>query len=120
MVVICDRYPQCQVMGFNDGPLLSRWLEHHNRLLRYLANWELTPYQWSEIYSPDLVIKLLVTPQVALSRTHDGMSLEAIRIKGKAIEQLKYSTPTEVISVDADKSVDQVIKEVKSLVWEKI
>ena len=58
MVVICDCYPQCQVMGFNDGPLLSRWLDQQNRLLRSLAHWELISYQRTEIYPPDLVIKL--------------------------------------------------------------
>ena len=27
MIVICDRFPQTQVMGYNDGPLLAPWRE---------------------------------------------------------------------------------------------
>ncbi|HXV62817.1 MAG TPA: hypothetical protein VEK15_19115, partial [Vicinamibacteria bacterium] len=48
LIVLCDRYPQNQVLGFNDGPLLSEWRTHPSRILRSLAKWEATPYEWAE------------------------------------------------------------------------
>ena len=120
MVVICDRYPQCQVMGFNDGPLLSHWLGHHNKLLKYIANWESTPYRWSKVYPPDLVIKLNVTPEVALKRKQHEMSIKEISLRVETIKKLSFPHETKVVTVNADKPVEQVLMEVKQLVWEKI
>ena len=118
-IVICDRYPQCQVMGFNDGPLLSHWLGHHNKLLKYIANWESTPYRWAEIYPPDLVIKLNVTPEVALKRKQHEMSIKEISLRVETIKKLSFPHEIKVVTVNADKPVEQVLMEVKQLVWEK-
>jgi hypothetical protein len=70
MIVICDRFPQDQVMGFNDGPLLSHWLNHRSGLLRALARWERIPYRSARLYPPDLVIKLHVTHSSASPCVH--------------------------------------------------
>lgn len=119
-LVICDRYPQCQVMGFNDGPLLSHWLGHRNKLLNYIAYWESTPYLWSENYPPDLIIKLNVTPEVALKRKQHEMSIEKITLKIETINRLNFPHETKVVTVNADKPLEQLLMEVKQLVWETI
>lgn len=120
MIVICDRYPQCQVMGFNDGPLLSPWLDRPSGLLRALAQWESTPYQWSQIYPPDLVIKFDVSPEIALRRKPDDSSMEKIRLRIDAIKNLRYPAATEVVTIDADELVDQVLLKVKRIIWKRI
>ncbi len=120
MVVICDCYPQCQVMGFNDGPLLSRWLDQQNRLLRSLAHWELISYQRTEIYPPDLVIKLDITPELALSRTRFENSIEEIRSKVKTVKNLRYPPETKVVSISTVDVMDRVLLEVKRTIWENI
>ena len=120
MVVICDRYPQCQVMGFNDGPLLSHWLDHPSRLLRTVAQWEFTPYRRSEIYPPDLVIKLDVSPEIAIRRKPYDSSIEKIHLRVDAIKSLRYPTSTEVVTIDADELADQVLLKVKRVIWERI
>jgi thymidylate kinase len=68
LVVVCDRYPQNQIMGFADGPLLDRWQYARSPWLRMLARWEATPYAWAQAHAPDLVLKLRVTPGVAVRR----------------------------------------------------
>jgi hypothetical protein len=120
MVVICDRYPQCQVMGFNDGPLLSDWLDRPDGLLRAVAQWEFTPYHWSEIYPPDLVIKLDVSPEIAIRRKPDDSSIERIRLRIDAIKSLRYPATTEVVTIDANDVVNQVLLKVKRVIWERI
>src|SRR5207253_10961084 len=61
MIVVCDRYPQNQMMGCMDGPLLSEWRESRPRLLRALARWERAPHHWAQGHPPGLV----GPPQVA-------------------------------------------------------
>jgi len=39
MVVLTDRYPQAQIAGFNDGPLLAHWADHPSGWRRRLARW---------------------------------------------------------------------------------
>jgi thymidylate kinase len=120
MVVICDRYPQCQVMGFNDGPLLSHWLDHPSGFLRAVAQWEFTSYRWSETYPPDLVIKLDVSPEIAVRRKPDDSSIEKIRLRMEAIKGLRYPPATGVVTIDADDLMDEVLLKAKQVIWERI
>ena len=119
MTVICDRYPQNQVMGFNDGPLLNHWLNHRLGLLRSIGRWESTPYRWAETYLPDLVLKLRVTPEVAVQRTQ-AMSIEEHRRRVNAIKSFRYPPPTKIVEIDADEPLDRVLLKVKHFVWQEL
>lgn len=119
MIVICDRYPQNQVMGFNDGPLLSHWLTHHSAVLRAIAHWESAPYLWSNIYPPDLVVKLNVTPEVARQRKLD-MHLEENRRRVNAVKSLRYPPGTNIVNIDADEPAGQVLLMVKGFIWHEL
>ncbi len=115
MIVLADRYPQAQVPGFNDGPLLGAWQTHPARLFRALARWERQPYEWATRYPPDLVVKLRVSPEVAHGRKPE-MPLNDFRRRVAAVESLDFAT--EVVVVDADRPADEVLYHVKRLVWE--
>lgn len=119
MVAICDRYPQSQIMSFNDGPRLSAWLQHRSALLRAVARWELSVYRSADINPPDLVVKLHVTPEVAARRKPD-MSNEELTRRVRAIKDLRFSSPVEVIEVDATQPLDRVLLEVKHAIWERL
>jgi thymidylate kinase len=119
MLVIGDRYPQSQVMGFSDGPLLSRWLNHRSRLRRAAAHWEHSSYQLAEVYPPDLVVKLHVSLGVALQRKQD-MGPEEIHRRVEAVKSLQYPPETKIVDVDADASLDQVLLKVKRVIWERM
>ena len=117
MVVVADRYPQNQIMGFNDGPLLSAWQHHPNRLLRTLASWERVPYHWAEAYPPDLIIKLQVEPERAYQRKPDpDMSIEEIRRRVDAVTRLAFPKAQTVV-IDANRPQNEVLLEVKRAVW---
>ncbi|QUM75743.1 hypothetical protein HWV00_05585 [Moritella sp. 24] len=116
MVVLCDRYPQNQMMGFNDGPLLSAWLNHRWQILRAIAVWESQPYREAEIYLPDVVIKLNVSSAVATKRKSD-ISLEECKRRVNAIDNLQYPAPTRIVNIDANQPLEQVLLEVKHAIW---
>lgn len=116
MVVLCDRYPQNQIMGFNDGPLLSNWLNHPRKIFRALAEWEGKPYREAETYLPDVVIRLNVSPDVAAQRKSD-ISYEQCNKRINAINSLRYPTPTRVVDIDANQPIEQVLLEVKHAIW---
>jgi len=65
MVMLCDRYPQNQVMGFNDGRLLHLWSGHRTRLLRAMARWESIPYRWAEADPPEVLRRTAELSQAA-------------------------------------------------------
>jgi len=119
IVVVCDRYPQRQIMGFNDGPLLDPWTRSASGVLRALARWESIPYRWAEAQPPRLVIKLHVSPRVAVDRK-PGMRTEEIERRREALARLQYPDPTRVVDVDADRSRETVLLDCKRRIWETL
>ena len=119
IVVLADRYPQAQVCGFNDGPLLAHLANHRSPVLRWLARLEAAAYVTAQRYPPDLVIKLHVTPEAAVRRKTDGVVTDVKRRLG-ALQTLTYPFPTEVADVDADRPLAAVRRDVYRLVWDQI
>jgi hypothetical protein len=119
IVVVCDRFPQNQVMGFNDGPLLHRWSRSSSGLLRALARWESAPYRWAEAHPPQLVIKLHVSPEVAVARKPE-MHVEEIQRRIGALVSLRYPAGTRVVDLDADRRWEAVLLDCKMRVWESL
>ena len=118
MIVVCDRYPQAQVPGFNDGPLLTGWLERGGRLRRRIAAWELQTYQRLAAIAPDLVVKLDVTPEVGRSRSPDTAPGEVER-RRLALAAIDYAgCPT--LAVDSLRPLADVLLDVKRGVWAQL
>lgn len=116
LIVVADRYPQDQVAGFNDGPLLSAWTEASDPVRRALARWESEPYRRASMLDPDLVIKLSVSPDVAVDRAPD-MSREELQRRIDTIESLEFDD-AEVVHVNANRPVEIVEAAVRRAVWE--
>jgi thymidylate kinase len=116
-VVLCDRYPQDQVMGFSDGPLLSHWTDHRSRIARLLARREAAVYRAASTYPPDLVVRLVAAPEIAWRRKLER-SLESVRERVEAVRGLRFPAGTRVVDIDANQPLDQVLLEVKRVVWE--
>jgi thymidylate kinase len=119
MIVICDRYAQAEFPGFNDGPLLhdfgaSRW-----RLCRAMAAWEARPYTEARLSPPDLVIKLVVSDDIALSRRPE-MSIAEVRRRIDAISRLTFPNRVRVAEIKNDTAFDHVVLAAKRLVWEEL
>lgn len=116
--VICDRYPQSQVGELSDGPLLSRW-NAGSGVFAAAARWEEAAYRTMETITPDLVIKLHVSPEVSARRKLD-VSLESLRERVDTVRRLRFARPTKVVEIDSNQPLEQVLLHVKRAVWEAL
>jgi len=117
MVVVCDRYPQSEFPGFNDGPLLARWREHPSPFRRAVAAWEARSYAQEACEAPDVVIKLIATPTVAQVRRPE-MSLAELNRRVAAVRGLQFPPRVRVVELDAHGTMDDVALKAKAIVWD--
>jgi thymidylate kinase len=114
LIVLADRYPQNQIIGFNDGPLLTRL----TAVPDWLRRLEGAAYALARRLPPDLVIKLVVTPETAVRREPD-MDPAVIRKRIEALQQLEFPG-ARVVCVDAEQPLADVIRAVKQEIWRLI
>lgn len=117
MIVITDRYPQSQVLGFNDGPLLNDLKNEWPWSV--FSRYEARKYQELRELSPDLVIKLEVSVETALLRKQDTPR-EMAHLKVQALQSLTFGSQTKVVTIDAKPPLDSVGVAVKRAVWDVI
>lgn len=117
MLVICDRFPQNQNMGYNDGPALSYLLESKNVWLRFMARQEEKTYRFAEENPPDLVFKLIANADVIATRKPSNASLKMLELKIEGIKNLQYSGRCEVIAIDAHQPLNNVLVSVRRHLW---
>jgi hypothetical protein len=111
LIVVTDRYPQNEILDFNDGPLLARL----SKAPLWLRRFESRAYELARRLSPDLVIKLCVTPETAARREPD-MDPAVIPERIDALRRLTFPG-ARVVSVDAEQPLAEVIRAVKREVW---
>ncbi len=111
LVVLGDRYPQNEIIGFNDGPLLHRL----DRVPRWLRRFEAAAYALAHRLPPDLVIKLEVTPETA-ARREPEMDRSVIRDRIAAIPRLAFPG-ARIARVDAEQPLVAVLRAVKHEIW---
>jgi hypothetical protein len=103
-------------MGFNDGPLLSEWIESRSGIKRAIGRWERNIYTKFDTYPLDAVIKLIISEETAKKRkpdTEDSMIKKTI----SAVRDLSFSSDTRVAVIDASQPLEQVLTEAKQHVW---
>lgn len=108
-IVICDRYPQAQVAGSTDGPLLAEWTRSNRRWQRAVGTWEARPYRLAERHQPDLVLRLLVDQATATSRrpNHDPTGLMKRR---SIVESLEFrGARFGVVDIDTRRPPEEVL-----------
>ncbi len=114
IVILTDRYPQNEIVGFNDGPLLTRL----TAVPLWLRRREAAAYTLANRLPPDLVIKLMVTPETA-ARREPNMSPEVIRQRIGELGRLTFPG-ARVVCVDAEQPLADVIRTVKHEVWREL
>lgn len=119
MLVICDRYPQSQVMGYNDGPHLNGFINSSNFLFRWMARKERRIFSRFNHVSPDIVFKLLADARLIESRKPGQTPLPVLEKKIAAIVNLRFPENISVVTVDASRPLDNVLQTIKSKIWEK-
>jgi hypothetical protein len=118
LLVIADRYPQAEVMGSTDGPLLAEWRDHPSRLRRAVARWEARPYEWARAQPPDLVIRLRVSGEAAFARKPEyDLSWSTKRVA--IIDSLTFGGAC-VVDIDAEQPLPEVLSDAYRRVWERV
>jgi thymidylate kinase len=111
-LVICDRFPQKNITGFFDGPKLQL---KKNGWLRRL---EIKKFRRFTQAGADLVFRLKISPEVAARRKpdHDSRMIEQ---KCVHLSALTFGN-SKVIDIDAERSFEQVLLDIKRKIWENI
>ena len=117
LIVICDRWPQNQFPDLPDGPRLAHWRAHGSPLRRAAADYELAALQAPELNPPDLVLRLHVSPAVALQRK-PGTPIDQLRHQTEIVSRLQYPAATCVVDIDADQSFEEVLRRAKQAIWD--
>lgn len=118
MIVLCDRFPQSQSAG-NDGPCLGHWVDHPSWARRTIARREVAAIQYAERLGPDLLVKLNVTPSLALQRKPDTPP-SLLHRKLRILGELRFPQDTVVVDVDASRPLGEVLLEVRRAVWHNL
>jgi len=116
-VVITDRYPQTQVRGINDGPLIDPDVKD-SLFCGWLFTLEQKYYEKIERYKPDVVVRLNVSQEKAQARKPDHETDE-IQRKIAIVEKLEF-TNSKVIEVDASQDLDGMVLEIKQKLWKNL
>ncbi len=117
MLVICDRYPQNQIMGYNDGPLLHYWATSHNPIFKAVAKLEAKVYAFAGNHPPDIVFKLVADAKVVEARKPGETPLPLLTAKIAGVKQLTFAKPCKVVTVDAAQPLQQVLFTTKKEIW---
>lgn len=117
MLVLIDRYPQTEISGYSDGPLLTRYIEKGHGYLYKKAKKEYDIYQSAYTNPPDLTLKLMVPTEVAIARKPE-MTAEEIDNKKAAVMAMNPSRNSVVVdtSVDKTESFGNVMNEIWKLI----
>jgi thymidylate kinase len=118
MLVICDRFPQNQVMGYNDGPLLHHLSKSSYSILRAISKWEARVYALAENNPPDLLFKLIADAKVVEARKPGETPLDALEAKIEGVRSLKLAAGCKVVTIDATEPLDRVLSTIKNKIWE--
>jgi thymidylate kinase len=111
LVVITDRYPQSEIYGFNDGPLLKRL----TKVPHWLSKFEDAAYALARRLRPDLVLRLDVLPETAARREPD-MVPALIRERIADLQSLTFAG-ARTVRVDAEQPLNDVIRAVQGEIW---
>lgn len=112
-MVVLDRFPQSQFAGINDGPRLQQ-----GQGFAWAARAEASAFAAVEALSPDLVIKLLVTPETGHARKPDH-NFETMKRKAEIIAALRFPT-ARVVEIDAGEPLAAVILAARRAIWQAL
>jgi thymidylate kinase len=118
MLVICDRFPQNQFYGFNDGPLLHHLMHSSNLLVKAAANLERRIYDLIETNHPDVMFKLIAGAEIVAARKPGETTLPLLEKKIAATQLLQVAINCKVITIDATQPLKMVLTTIKKTIWD--
>lgn len=117
MLVLTDRYPQTKISGFSDGPLLTKYSTNTKGLMKKISEWEYNIYKSAYVNPPDLVIKLMVPTEIAISRKPE-MTVDEIENKKRVVMAMNASRHSVII--DTSREMTKSFSDVMEEIWKII
>ena len=105
-IIIADRFPQIDVPGAYDGPLMAPD-GAGGSVVRWLARHERRQFTWMASHKPDLIIRLNVDLETALLRKPDHKR-EALRRKIDATPRFRFGGAT-IVELDSTQPLADVV-----------
>ena len=105
-IIIADRFPQIDVPGGYDGPLLASDAPG-NVAVRWLARHERRQFEWMAGHRPDLIVRLNVDLETALTRKPDHKR-DALRRKIEATPLFRFGGAP-IIDIDSAQPLADVL-----------
>ena len=112
-VVLTDRYPQSEFDGLCDGPRL-------NGSTGIAAKKEMECFRIAKLCPPDLAIKLIVPPEVAVERKPGEINVETSRNLTERVKEIKFSDHTKCVEIDSAQEQKKVWLDIKRAIWDAI
>ena len=119
-IAIYDRFPQCQFEGIYDGPKIDKYSHEYsnNPLFKLLVRKEKAIILKCSRFYPDIVFKLLLSPEESMKRKPDH-DYNEIKVKSDITEKLEFPNSI-VVNVDATMPYEEELKLIKSHIWTRI
>ena len=117
---ILDRFPQLQSEGLNDGLKLKKFANQlGSRHIAKLAEKEERMMQIVKRVQPDLLFRLIITPETSMKRKPEEQTdYESIKQKADQFNKIQYSAKR-VIDIDAERPYEEVLLEIKKEIWKE-
>jgi thymidylate kinase len=114
-IVVADRYPLPQIT-LMDTAATARMFRapDPDGLLRLLTRLERRYYD--RILYPDILIALRVNPDIAVQRKRGEDDEDRVRRRSEEAWQLDWGR-TPAVVIDADRPKDEVLAEIRSVIW---
>lgn len=115
-LVVCDRYPMPQLRLMDGSRIPGLVGGSDDRTSRFLARIERRYYE--RIPPPDVLVVLMVDPEIAVLRKSEEDS-GFVRLRSAEVWGSDWTGSGAKI-VDAGRSPDQVLLDVKAIVWSSL
>lgn len=123
-IAIFDRYPQMQYSGINDGPKIREKISTRLNagLVKFIA--EQFAKREEKILmkavekEPDIVFKLLLSPEESITRK-PFENYENVKRKHEVIKNLKFKK-SDVYEIDASQNYEDELIQIKNIIWNHI
>lgn len=112
-IVLTDRYPQSEFLGLCDGPKLGN-------ASGIAAEKEAECFRIARLCPPDLAIKLIVPPEIAVERKPGEINMETSRNLTERIKEIKFSEHTKCVEIDSSQEQMKVWLGIKRAIWDAI
>ena len=117
-VILTDRITQTEFLGDIYDSSSDLDINKLNLLERILFKYEKFIFKKISYFKPDLIIRLVVKPEIAIKRkpNHD---FEVLKNKSNIFNKLKFEG-IQKIDIDANQNFEEVLKQAKNNIWECI